>query len=141
MQAELEFIIAQLSADTGTIHLIEDGALILKAHVGLPLQVVQSVTNIPIGKGMAGLAAARNEPVSSCNIQTDQTGDVRVGAKKTGIRGAVVVPICNECGKVLGTLGIGVNRKHKYCDDEIACLLKEASRIAKQVHSSEADRS
>lgn len=137
MQAELEVIIGRLAADTGTIHLIEEGVLILKAHVGLPSQVVQTVTNIPIGKGMAGLAAARNEPVSSCNIQTDQTGNVRLGAKKTGVRGAVVVPIRNEGGKVLGTLGIGVNREHEYCDSEIARLLKEASRIAKEARSSE----
>ena len=80
MQAQLEEVIRHFSADTGSIHLIEDGMLVLKAHVGLPDKVVQIVSLVPIGKGMAGLAAERNEPVSTCNIQTDRTGNVGVTA-------------------------------------------------------------
>jgi L-methionine (R)-S-oxide reductase len=89
---------------------------------------------------MAGLAAERNEPVSSRNIPADRTGDVRPGAKQTGVRGAVVVPIRDGDGRVLGTLGIGVNREHKYSDSEIARLLKEASRLAKEAPTSEPGR-
>lgn len=68
MQAELEVIIGRFRADTGTIHMIEEGILILKAHVGVPPQLVEIITRVPLGKGMAGLAAERNEPVSKCNI-------------------------------------------------------------------------
>ena len=39
MQAELESIISRFGADTGTIHMVEDGVLTLKAHVGVPPQV------------------------------------------------------------------------------------------------------
>src|SRR5436853_1979399 len=72
MQAQLEEIIRQFQADTGSIHLLEDGVLILKAQVGLPPHIAEIVSRVPIGKGMAGLAFERNEPVSSCNIQSDQ---------------------------------------------------------------------
>jgi L-methionine (R)-S-oxide reductase len=140
MQTDLEAIIGRFGADTGTIHLVEDGVLILKAHVGVPSQVVQIVAKVPIGKGMAGLAAERNEPVSSCNIQADRTGDVRPGAKQTGVSGAVVVPIRDGGGRVVGTLGIGVYREHEYSDAETVRLLKEASLLAKEARISECGR-
>ncbi len=130
MQAELEAIIGRFEADTGTIHLIEDGVLILKAHVGVPPPVVEIVTRVPIGKGMAGLAAERNEVVAACNIQVDRTGSVRAGAKETGVNGAVVVPIRDMAGKAVGALGIGVHREHDYSDAEVAKLLEEGMRLA-----------
>ncbi len=127
MQAELEGIVGRFGADTGTVHLIEDGVLILKAHVGVPPPVVQIVAVVPIGKGMAGLAAERNEPVSSCNIQADRSGDVRPGAAATGVGGAVVVPIRDAHGNAVDALGIGVRAEHDYSDTETARLLEEAS--------------
>lgn len=130
MQAELEGIIGRFGADTGTIHLIEDGILILKAHAGVPPQVVEIVTRVPIGKGMAGLAAERNEPVSKCNIQADQSRDVQPRAKETGVSGALVVPIRDSQGNAVGALGIGVHRQYEYSKTEIACLLEEAARLA-----------
>ena len=129
MQQQLEEIIRQFEADTGSIHMIENGALLLKAHVGLPPQVVEIVSLVPIGKGMAGLAAQRNEPVSSCNIQTDATGNVRSGAKATGVNGAIVVPIRDSNGWVRGTLGIGVHRDYEYTDDETSRLLQVAAQL------------
>ena len=131
MQVELEAILGRFAADTGTIHLLDDGVLILKAHVGIPPEVVRIVATVPIGKGMAGLAAARNEPVSTCNIQVDRGGDVRPGAKQTGVGGAIVVPIRDADGGLVGTLGIGVHRQHEYTAAEIARLLEEASLLAK----------
>ena len=76
-QERLERIVRRFQADTGTLHLLEDGVLVLKGQVGLPPHVVQIVQRVPVGKGMAGLAAERNAPVSACNIQTDTSGDVR----------------------------------------------------------------
>lgn len=129
MQAQLEEIVRQFKADTGSIHLIEDGILSLKAHVGLPPRVIEIVTSVPIGKGMAGLAAERNEPVSSCNIQTDQTGNVNSGARATGVNGAIVVPIRDSQGQVRGALGIGVHHDYEYTDAETARLLEIAAQL------------
>ena len=105
MQKQLEDIVRQFDADTASIHLLEDGVLILKAEVGLPPHIAEIVSRVPVGKGMAGLAAQRNEPVSSCNIQTDATGDVKPGARATGVNGAIVVPIRDANGQVRGALG------------------------------------
>lgn len=132
MQQQLEEIIRQFDADTGSIHLIVDGVLVLKAQVGLPPHVVEIVSLVPIGKGMAGLAAERNEPVSTCNIQTDATGDVKPGARATGVNGAIVVPIRDSNGQVRGALGIGVHRHYEYTAEETARLLQLAARLDHQ---------
>jgi L-methionine (R)-S-oxide reductase len=129
MQAELEKIVDQFGAETGSIHLLEDGVLVLKAHVGLPARVVEIVSLVPIGKGMAGLAAQRNEPVTTCNIQTDESGDVQSGAKATGVNGAIVVPIRDQRGEVKGALGIGVYRPYDYTEEETARLIDEAAKL------------
>ena len=133
MQAELETILTQFGADTGTIHLLEKGVLVLEAHVGAPPPVVEIVSKVPIGKGMAGLAAERNDVVTTCNIQSDTSGDVRAGAKQTGVNAALVVPMRDDGGKVVGTLGIGVRRKYEYSQAETARLLEQASLLAKKV--------
>jgi putative methionine-R-sulfoxide reductase with GAF domain len=130
MQRELEDIVRRFGADTGTVHLLEGGVLVLKAHVGIPPHVVEIVRTVPVGKGMAGLAAERNAPVDSCNIQTDTTGDVRPGAKATGVNGAMVVPIRDAAGAAVGALGVGVHRVLEYSAEEKDRLLDEASRLA-----------
>lgn len=130
LQESLERIVKAFGADSGTIHLLEGGVLVLKAHHGLPPPVVEIVRTVPVGKGMAGLCAERNAPVSSCNIQTDTTGDVRPGAKATAQQGAIVVPIRDTAGAARGALGIAVRREHDYSDDETTRLLAEAGALA-----------
>jgi putative methionine-R-sulfoxide reductase with GAF domain len=130
MQSQLEEIMAQFHADTGSIHLLEDGVLILKAQVGLPQHIADIVARVPIGKGMAGLAFERNEAVSSCNIQADETGSVRPGARDTGVNGAIVVPIRSASGEACGALGIGVRHAYEYTADETARLLLMATHLA-----------
>jgi|SRR5215831_10029341 len=132
MQARLEEIVAQFGADTASIHLLEDGILILKAQVGLPPHVAEIVARVPVGKGMAGLAFERNEPVSSCNIQSDESGTVKPGARDTGVNGAIVVPIRNSEGQACGALGIGVRRAYEYTSEETQQLLAVASTLATQ---------
>jgi L-methionine (R)-S-oxide reductase len=129
MQAELENIVRQFNAETGSIHLLEGDVLVLKAHVGLPERVVEIVSLVPMGKGMAGLAAERNEPVTTCNIQTDESGNVQSGAKATGVNGAIVVPIRDRQGEVRGALGIGVYRPYEYTEEETARLFDEAAKL------------
>ena len=130
MQSKLERIVREFGADTGSIHILENGVLILKAHVGLPPRVIDIVARVPIGKGMAGLAAERNEPVSTCNIQTDESGDVQSGAKATGVNGAIVVPIRDSEGAVRGALGIGVHQAYEYTKEETERLLAEGANLA-----------
>jgi L-methionine (R)-S-oxide reductase len=129
--AALDTIVAHFHADSGTIHMLEsDGVLHLKAaSKGLPEAVVAIVRLVPVGKGMAGLAVERGEAVSACNIQTDPSGDVRPGARATGIEGALVVPIFSGV-TVVGALGIGNRAARTFTEEETALLIEAGRAIA-----------
>ena len=124
LEGALAATIRGLGADTGTLHLLgEDGALHLKATGGgIPDAVRAVIGVIPIGKGMAGLAAERGEPVTACNIQTDTSGDVRPGAKATGLEGAICVPVLRGADAI-GALGVANHRERDFTDEEQALLL------------------
>ena len=97
--------------------------------MGLPPKVAEIVAVVPIGKGMAGLAVERNEPVSSCNIQSDATGNVNAGARQTGVNGAIVVPVRDSRGQATGALGIGTHHPYDYTAEETAQLLADAAAL------------
>ena len=121
----LDLTIAHFRADSGTIHMLEaDGLLHLKAASrGLPEAVLAIVRTVPVGKGMAGLAVERAAPVGACNIQTDGSGDVRPGARATGMEGAVVVPILDG-EKATGALGIANRSERTFSGEETALLIE-----------------
>lgn len=131
--AVLSATIASFAADSGTLHtLSDDGVLHLRAATGLPEPVKAVIQRIPIGKGMAGLAVERGEPVTACNIQTDTSGDVRPGARATGMEGAIVVPVLRG-DTAVGALGIANRGERTFSEDEIALLLEIGRRIADQI--------
>lgn len=130
----LRAVIGHFRAETGTLHLLQGGLLQLAAlHGDFPPPLIDIIRTIPIGKGMAGLAAQRGEPVTACNIQTDTSGDVRPGAKATGMEGAIVVPMFDACGELRGTLGIANRNERTWTDTERADLLACARLVAEQV--------
>src|SRR5438067_13208768 len=83
-QEFLEKTLAHFDAQAGSIHLFKQGFLQLAAHANLPPSVVAVIETVPVGKGLAGLAAERREPVQVCNLQTDDSGAARPGARATG---------------------------------------------------------
>lgn len=118
-RAALESLLRDLAADSGTVHAIgPDGALHLRAAVGIPEPVLAVVRVVPIGKGMAGLAAERGRPVNSCNIQHDATGDVRPGARATGLAGSVAVPVLGDDGRLLGVVGVATRAERTFTSVE-----------------------
>lgn len=134
LDAALREIIAHFRADSGTIHLRDaDGQLRLKCSAGIPENVLERIALVPVGKGMAGLAALRREPVGTCNIQTDATGDVRPGARATGLGGAVVVPMFGEDQEVFGTLGIGTRSERTFSEQENELLIECGRALAQRV--------
>jgi signal transduction protein with GAF and PtsI domain len=127
----LEATLQHFAADSGTVHLLEaDGVLHLKAASrGIPEAAVEHFRLIPIGKGMAGLAVQRAVPVTACNIQTDVTGDVRPGAKLTGLEGAIVVPMMKN-GAAVGAYGIANREPRTFHIEEIELLQAIAAHLA-----------
>ena len=80
---------------TGTLHRFDpaDQHLKLVAHLGIPPQLMPVIQSIPVGKGIAGVAAERREAVELCNLQTDTSGVAKPGAKQTQVMGSLAVPV------------------------------------------------
>ena len=134
----LRAVVERFQADTGTLHLIDprDGLLHLRATVGrIPRTVRDIIRVIPIGKGIAGQAAASRKPVSICNIKTDETGVVRPGARSMGIEAALCVPLIAG-GAVVGTLGIGFRSARTFTQSEQRSLLKAAQPFVRSAKAS-----
>ena len=131
----LRRILARMNADSGTIHILgDDGVLHLKAASdGIPQIVLDTIKDVPVGKGMAGLAVERKLPVNACNIQTDATGDVRPGARATGLQGSVVVPMLRG-DEAVGALGVATRRERTFTDAEEQLLLEIGRVLARAPH-------
>ena len=125
-------ILQEMSADSGTIHLLgDDGVLHLKAaSAGIPQIVLDTIKAVPVGKGMAGLAVERKQPVNACNIQTDASGDVRPGARATGLQGSVVVPLLRG-EDAIGALGVATLRERTFTGEEEQLLLEIGRVLAR----------
>src|SRR5688572_3008003 len=122
--------LAHFRAESGTIHRLREGRLELAAHSrGMPPAVLELIRTIPVGKGMAGLAVERRAPVTACNLQTDGSGDVRPGARATGLRGSIVVPIL-AADAALGALGIANQAERTFTPAEVELLLAAARILA-----------
>jgi hypothetical protein len=132
-QAALADALKALGADSGTIHTARARVLHLAAWAGgMPEPVLNVIREIPWGKGMAGAAAERVEPVGTCNLQTTQSADVRPGAKATQLRGTLVVPMMLG-DEVAGTFGIGCNGERLFSVEETRELWRRAARLAREL--------
>jgi signal transduction protein with GAF and PtsI domain len=131
----LSAILSHFAAQIGTIHILEaDGMLHLRAHTaGLPAPVLAATRIIPIGKGIAGLAVQRKEPVNLCNLQTDTSGAARPGARATGAGGSICVPILRG-DMAVGALGIATIAEREFSADEIAVLQDAAATLGLAVN-------
>ena len=130
-QGVLDVVLAHLGFTVGTIHRFNRATslLELQAHTGVPDALLPQVTRIPIGKGMAGLAAQRGEPVQVCNLQRDETGVVRPNAKQIEVQGAIALPMFAD-GELRGVLGVAKPAACEFGSEEIGRLQAIATRIA-----------
>ena len=127
----LDNLVEHFQCSAGTIHLLsESGSLDLAVARGLPAFVVEKIKTIPIGKGMAGIAAERRAPVQVCNLQTDDSGVVRPGAKDTKMEGSVAAPMIGADGKLKGVLGIAKPVPYDFTAEECDLLMKVGAQIA-----------
>ena len=128
LTAALAATVAHFGCQAGTIHLLREGVLQLAAHHNIPPPVVQIIGTVPIGKGIAGLAAERRAPVTICNLQTDTSGQARPGAKATGMEGSLAVPMLAG-GELRGVLGIAKADAYDWPEAETALVLAIAARL------------
>lgn len=129
----LDETIRLFGCQAGTVHWLDrqSGMLTLAAHSNIPEPIVKIVATVPVGKGIAGLAAERREAVSLCNLQTDTSGQARPAAKMTGMEGTVAVPMLTG-GELRGVLGIAKATAYDWPEAEKALLLQIASRLGQR---------
>ena len=129
-QAWLETFVQDAGGIAGTVHLLTSpDELTLAAAVRIPDMVKQIVQRVPRGKGMAGLALERNEPISTCNIKTDSTGQVRPGARAVDARAGVALPVHDAAGKVRAVVGVAFTDEKALSESELADLAKAAHTL------------
>ncbi|WP_289041963.1 GAF domain-containing protein [uncultured Zobellia sp.] len=131
-QQVLENVISVFDCSTGTLHFLDQKTelLQLQAQKGIPPFLIPKLSTIPIGKGMAGIAAERKEAVEMCNLQTDDSGVARPAAKETKVEGSIAAPMLFD-GKLYGTLGIAKPVPYDFTEDERNSLLKIGEAMSK----------
>jgi L-methionine (R)-S-oxide reductase len=134
LELALKRVLDHFQCSVGTIHILEEpsGLLVLRASKGVPDIVLDRVRTVPIGKGMAGLAAERRQPVQVCNLQTDRSDAAKPMARETKVEGAIAVPmLVGE--RLSGVLGVAKPVTYEFEQAEISLLLEIGSLIAKQL--------
>lgn len=129
----LQAFIAKHGGIAGTVHLLTPGQpepiLTLTASVRIPPPVIEATRSVPKGKGMAGLAWERLEPVQTCNLATDTSGDVRPGAKAVNAQAAVALPVTDASGAFRGVVGIAFMGEREFSEEALAAFGADASQL------------
>jgi L-methionine (R)-S-oxide reductase len=129
-QAWLEEFVRDHGGVAGTVHVLsETGELHLAAALKIPEKVQEIVRRIPKGKGKAGLAWERNEPVSTCNIQSDGSGQVRPGARAIDARAGVALPVTDARGEVRAVVGIAYSEEKTLGEGDLTALAAAAATL------------
>lgn len=129
----LEIILKHFNCSTGTLHFLDrDFLLQLQSQVGIPEFLIPKLATIPIGKGMAGIAAERRKPVEMCNLQTDDSGVARPSAKDTKVEGSLAAPLMHN-EKLYGTIGIAKPVPYDFTEAEINLLMEIGELISKKL--------
>jgi hypothetical protein len=128
-QQWLESFIAELGAVAGSVHERRGEDLYLTAAHHLPPPVVAAVAFVPRGKGMAGLAQVRRAPVQTCNLQTDDTGNIKPGAKAVNAQRAIAVPVLDDSGGVAAVVGAAWMAEGDIGPEEEQSILRRARSL------------
>lgn len=132
----LSEIISHFDCTTGTIHFLDlnSSILKLKAQQGIPDFLLPKLSEIPIGKGMAGIAAERKEAVEMCNLQTDKSGVARPAAKETKVGGSLAAPMLLN-GILYGTIGIAKPVPYNFTKKEVSSLLEIGTEMSASLNN------
>jgi L-methionine (R)-S-oxide reductase len=134
----LELVLDYFNCAVGTIHYMDQSTNLLRlmAQVGIPDSIKTQVSSIPVGKGMAGIAAERREPVQVCNLQTDNSGVAKQGAKETRMEGSIAVPMLTG-DDIKGVLGVAKPTAYEFSPDEISTLQEIATLLGSHLKREE----
>ena len=130
LESALQSILDHFGCQAGTYHTASGQLLTLAASRQIPPPVIALIEKVPIGKGIAGLAAERRSPITICNLQTDDSGQARPAAKNTGMEGSLAVPAIRADGSLAGVLGIAKAQSHDWSEAETTNVTAAAAVLA-----------
>ena len=128
-QAWLESLIARAGAFAGSVHVQRGDDLYLTASHNLPPHVAAIVAHVPHGKGMAGVAQVKKAPVQTCNLQTDDTGAIKPGAKAVDAQAAIALPVLDANGGVRAVVGLAWKNEAEIGAAETQTLMALAAEL------------
>ena len=114
-------------AVAGTVHQREGEGLRLCAASNIPEPVQAVVRRVPRGKGMAGMALESGEPVQTCNLKDDSSGQVRPGAKAVNAGAAIAMPVRDSHGAIVAVVGVAFVEEREISQAEVSRLSNEAA--------------
>ena len=128
-QQWLESLIGQLGGIAGTVHVQRGEDLFLTAAHNIPPNVIAIVAHVPHGKGMAGVAQVKKQPVQTCNLQTDETGNIKPGARAVNAQAAIALPVFDDAGAVRAVVGIAWSHEAEIGAEEQMTMMKLAAAL------------
>ena len=128
-QTFLESLLARLGGVAGTVHEQRSEDLYLTAAHNIPPPVVAIVAHVPHGKGMAGVAQVRKQPVQTCNLQTDDSGTIKPGAKAVNAQAAIAVPVLDAAGEVRAVVGVAWNDERELGPEVEQSIMEMAAEL------------
>jgi L-methionine (R)-S-oxide reductase len=128
-EAWLQTFLSDNGGIAGTVHLLAGDVLKLASSVNIPPPVVKVTAIIPKGKGMAGLAWERDEVVAICNLKSDDSGDVRPGAKAVDAQAALAIPVRSESGGLRAVVGIAFLGERDFSEQDLKAFESLAASL------------
>jgi hypothetical protein len=128
-QEWLESFIERQGGVAGTVHVQRGEDLYLTAAHNIPPPVIAIVAHVARGKGMAGVAQLRKSPVQTCNLQTDETGDIKPGAKAVDAQAAIALPVLDDAGAVRAVVGIAWSKEGEIGSSEEQAMMRLAAGL------------
>jgi L-methionine (R)-S-oxide reductase len=125
----LRELLGRHGAVAGTVHVVRGDVLQIAAAHNIPPKVQELTAQIPLGKGMAGLAWQQDRPISTCNLKDDATGAVRPGAKAVDGKAAVALPVHDSSGGVRAVVGLAWADERDLADDLVATIAGDAASL------------
>ena len=125
----LRGLLGRHGAVAGSVHVVNGDHLAITAAVNIPPKVQEITAQIPLGKGMAGLAWQHDKPIQTCNLKEDTSGQVKPGAKAVDGKAAVAMPVHDASGMVRAVVGLAWTDERELSDGELSKITTDAASL------------
>jgi signal transduction histidine kinase len=160
LQRSLDRVLTVMETDLGMVHLFDEtnGVLHLVASRGVPPGDAAQVVSVPMGSGLVGCVVEQGKPLVVSNIATGPrpllaipNGDSRayLGVPmRAGGRVLGVLSVVGEVGQqydaeevalldtIADQIGVALDNAKLYQQAEQLAVMKERSRLARELHDS-----